>query len=240
MANPWRKALSSFLSIVLVAGLLPCASFYGSAWASEAEGSPDADAAQIAEASSAADAAQASESSQLATAAQTADSTQPADSTQLATAAQSATETLPFGNTISAAGENHSAAITQNGELWTWGRNSEFQLGYSSSDEKNSYLNKLMDDVASVALGTNFSAAVKKTGSFGRGVGTIRAWSATRAVPMDSLQQSSWTMSSAFRSVICMPPPSSATDRFGRGATIHMASWATGRLTTAPTMSQKR
>ena len=33
MANPWRKALSSFLSIVLVAGLLPCVSFYGSAWA---------------------------------------------------------------------------------------------------------------------------------------------------------------------------------------------------------------
>lgn len=37
MANPWRKALSSFLSIVLVAGLLPCVSFYGSAWASDAE-----------------------------------------------------------------------------------------------------------------------------------------------------------------------------------------------------------
>ena len=171
MANPWRKALSSFLSIVLVAGLLPCASFYGSAWASDAETEASSiETAQVAEGAStadsalAADAAQASESSQLATAAQTADSTQPADSTQLATAAQSATETLPFGNTISAAGENHSAAITQNGELWTWGRNSEFQLGYSSSDEKNSYLNKLMDDVASVALGTNFSAAVKKNG----------------------------------------------------------------------------
>ena len=36
MANPWRKALSSFLSIMFVAGLLPCASFYGSAWASDA------------------------------------------------------------------------------------------------------------------------------------------------------------------------------------------------------------
>ena len=50
MANPWRKALSSFLSIVLVAGLLPCVSFYGSAWASDAEGEGSAvEAAQIEE-----------------------------------------------------------------------------------------------------------------------------------------------------------------------------------------------
>ena len=167
MANPWRKALSSFLSIVLVAGLLPCASFYGSAWASDAEGEGSAvEAAQVEEGAStadsalAADAAQAFESTRLAAVAQ------PADSTQLATdaAVQSLTETLPFGNTISAAGNDHSAAITQNGELWTWGRNSEFQLGYSSSDEKNSYTNKLMGNVASVALATNFSAAVKNNG----------------------------------------------------------------------------
>ena len=173
MANPWRKALSSFLSIVLMAGLLPCASFYGSAWASDAEGeasasdadqvaegSPDADAVQIAEASPASDAAQASESTQLAAVAQ------PADSTQFATAAQSSTETLPFGNTISAAGEDHSAAITQNGELWTWGRNNVFQLGYllGPGDDYSCTPNKLMDDVASVALATNFSAAVKNNG----------------------------------------------------------------------------
>lgn len=139
MANPWRKALSSFLSIVLVVGLLPCASFYGSAWASDAESGDSAvEAAQVEEGAStadsalAADAAQASESTRLAAVAQ------PTDSTQLATAAvaQSSTETLPFGNTISAAGENHSAAITPSGELWIWGRNSEFQLGYSSGDEK--------------------------------------------------------------------------------------------------------
>ena len=87
-----------------------------------------------------------------------------------------------------------------------------------------------------------FRLLSKITGSFGCGVGTIRAWSATRIreVPTDSLPQSSWTMLSAFRSAIVMPPPSSATGRFGRGATIRMASWATGRLTTAPTMSQKR
>ncbi len=133
MANPWRKALPSFLSIMLVAGLLPCASFYGSALASDAEGEGSAvEAAQVEEGASTADsalpvaAAQASESTQLATAAQpTTDA-----------AVQSSTETLPFGNTISAAGEDHSAAITSNGELWIWGRNSEFQLGYSSGDEK--------------------------------------------------------------------------------------------------------
>lgn len=172
MANLWRKALSSFLSIVLVAGLLPCISFYDSAWASDAEGEGSAvEAAQVEEGASTADsalpaAAQASESTQLAAV------VQPADSTQLATAAQpttdavaqSSTETLPFGNTISAAGEDHSAAITSNGELWIWGRNSVFQLGYSSGDEKNYYPNKLMDNVASVALGTNFSAAVKNNG----------------------------------------------------------------------------
>lgn len=167
MANPWRKALSSFLSIVLVAGLLPCASFYGSAWASDAEAEASAsDAAQVAEGASTADsalpagAAQASESTQLAAVAQ------PADSTQLAIAAQSSTEMLPFGNTISTAGEDHSAAITQNGELWIWGRNKEFQLGYllGPGDDYSCTPKKLMDDVASVALATNFSAAIKNNG----------------------------------------------------------------------------
>ncbi|MEE0247003.1 hypothetical protein [Ellagibacter isourolithinifaciens] len=37
MTNPRRKAFSSFLSIMLVAGLLPYTSFYGSACASDAE-----------------------------------------------------------------------------------------------------------------------------------------------------------------------------------------------------------
>lgn len=58
MANPWRKALSSFLSIVLVTGLLPCASFCGSAWASDAEGEGFAvEAAQVEEGASTADSA---------------------------------------------------------------------------------------------------------------------------------------------------------------------------------------
>ena len=191
MANPWRKALSSFLSIVLVAGLLPCASFYGSAWASDAEGEASAsDAAQVAEGASTADSALPADADQSSESTQFAAVAQPADSTQLATAAQSSTETLPFGNTISAAGEDHSAAITENGELWTWGRNNVFQLGYllGPGDDYSCTPNKLMDDVASVALATNFSAAVKNNGC---------------------------------------------------GAIIRMASWATGRLTTAATMSQK-
>lgn len=55
MANPWRKALSSFLSIVLVAGLLPCASFYGSAWASDAESEGSAVESAVEEGASTAD-----------------------------------------------------------------------------------------------------------------------------------------------------------------------------------------
>ena len=125
MANPWRKVLSSFLSIVLVAGLLPCASFYGSAWASDAKSEGSAvEAAQVEEGASTADSALPADAAQASKSAQLAAVAQPADLTQLATAAQSSTETLPFGNTISAAGNDHSAAITQNGELWTWGRNS--------------------------------------------------------------------------------------------------------------------
>ena len=54
-----------------------------------------------------------------------------------------------------------------------------------------------------------FRLLSKITGSFGRGVGTIRAWSVTRIWAV-SLPRSSWTMSSAFRSAICMPPRSSA------------------------------
>lgn len=37
MTNPWRKVLSSFLSIAPAAGLLPYTSFYGLACASDAE-----------------------------------------------------------------------------------------------------------------------------------------------------------------------------------------------------------
>lgn len=182
MANPWRKALSSFLSIVLVAGLLPCASFYGSAWASDAEaeasasdaaqvaeGSPDADAVQVAEASSASDAAQAFESMQL------------------ATAAQSSTEMLPFGNTISAAGDGvaglgdevsanaasservfdqvvslsearASAVIKEDGSLWMWGH-----IGNTGRIDAEPI--KIMDDVKSVALGESHYAAIKTDGS---------------------------------------------------------------------------
>ena len=86
-----------------------------------------------------------------------------------------------------------------------------------------------------------FRLPSKITESFGCGATTGGAWLATRIwdLLMDSLPQRSWTMLSAFRSAICMPPQSSATDRFGRGARIRMASLATGRLTTAATMSQK-
>lgn len=108
MANPWRKALSSFLSIVLVAGLLPCASFYGSAWANDAEGEGSAvEAAQVEEGAStadsalAADAAQASESTRLAAVPQL------TDSTQLATAAQPTTDAVAIFNRDPAVRKHH-------------------------------------------------------------------------------------------------------------------------------------
>ena len=86
-----------------------------------------------------------------------------------------------------------------------------------------------------------FRLPSKITESFGCGATTGGAWLATRIwdLLMDSLPQRSWTMLSAFRSAICMPPQSSATDRSGCGVRIRMASLATGRLTTAATMSQK-
>ena len=249
MANPWRKALSSFLSIVLVAGLLPCASFYGSAWASDAESEGSAvesaveEGASTADSALAADAAQASESTRLAAVAQ------PTDSTQLATAAQpttdavaqSSTETLPFGNTISAAGEDHSAAITSNGELWIWGRNSEFQLGYSSGDEKNYYPKKLMDNVASVALGTNFSAAVKNNGEL-----WMWGWNYKGVVGNEDMgSPHGFAPAKVMDDVVSVSlgylhAAASAMDRSGCGATIRMESWATGRLTTAATICQLR
>ena len=120
----------------------------------------------------------------------------------------------------------------------TWNFNSDIRRAMKKTTIRRSSWTMLRA-LLSVRI---FRLRSKITGSFGRGVGTIRAWSATRIreVPMDSLPQSSWTMSSAFRLAICMPPPSSATGRSGCGATIRMASWAMGRLTIAPTMSQKR
>ena len=63
-----------------------------------------------------------------------------------------------------AAGSAHSAAILEDGSLWTWGWNSSGQLGDGTYEDKLTPV-KVMDDVVSVDLGTEHSAAIKSDGS---------------------------------------------------------------------------
>ncbi len=67
------------------------------------------------------------------------------------------------GQTVSL-GENHSAAIKADGSLWTWGANSEGQLGDRTITSCSTPV-KIMDDVVAVSLGTYHSAALKTDGS---------------------------------------------------------------------------
>ena len=68
---------------------------------------------------------------------------------------------------IVSAGNDHSAVIDKNGSLWMWGEDSDGQLGYDPGDTDwdGTTPLKVMDNVASVSLGQDFSAAVKTDGS---------------------------------------------------------------------------
>lgn len=61
-------------------------------------------------------------------------------------------------------GDNYSAAITEDGSLWTWGDNSSGKLGDGTTEDRLDPV-KILDDVESVSLGANHSAAVKKDGT---------------------------------------------------------------------------
>ena len=61
-------------------------------------------------------------------------------------------------------GERHSAAITTDGSLYTWGNSWEGQLG-NGTTEHSSVPIKIMDNVASVSLGAFHSAAITTDGS---------------------------------------------------------------------------
>ena len=92
------------------------------------------------------------------------------------------------------AGGSHTAAIKTDGSLWTWGSNNYGQLGNGTidhTDTKGYKPVKVMDNVASVSLGSYHTTAIKTDGSLwtwgwndsgqlgdyttiGYGVGTIR------------------------------------------------------------------
>ncbi len=61
-------------------------------------------------------------------------------------------------------GDYHSAAIKEDGSLWTWGRNDCGQLGDGTTADKTTLV-KIMDNVVSVSLGGYHSAAIKEDGS---------------------------------------------------------------------------
>ncbi len=70
-------------------------------------------------------------------------------------------------NNIVSAGYNHSAVIDENGSLWMWGEDHDGRLGYNPDDTDwdGKTPVKVMDNVASVSLGYDYSAAVKTDGS---------------------------------------------------------------------------
>ena len=59
--------------------------------------------------------------------------------------------------------DNHSAVITENGELFMWGDNGSGQLGDGTHDSRSTPV-KIMDNVKSVSLGYNHSAAITEDG----------------------------------------------------------------------------
>ena len=61
-------------------------------------------------------------------------------------------------------GDNHSAAIAEDGSLWTWGSNDSCQLGDGSWKSRTEPV-KVMEGVASISLGGHHTAAIKTDGS---------------------------------------------------------------------------
>ena len=60
-------------------------------------------------------------------------------------------------------GENHSAYIDKNGDLYTWGKNSDGRLGDGMTADRYTPT-KIMSNVKSVSLGGNHSAAITENG----------------------------------------------------------------------------
>ena len=65
---------------------------------------------------------------------------------------------------VSTGGSGHTLAIIDDGTLWGWGNNYQYQLGGYNRDNLTTPV-KIMDDVISVAAGSKHSLAVKSDGS---------------------------------------------------------------------------
>ena len=74
-------------------------------------------------------------------------------------------KSVSLGSNLNASSEadNHSAALTESGELFMWGCNSSGQLGDGTHESKFLPI-KVMDNVKSVSLGYNHSAAITEDG----------------------------------------------------------------------------
>ena len=66
-------------------------------------------------------------------------------------------------NVISSS-DTHSGAVDKNGVLWMWGTNSRGALGNDTKEDASTPI-KVMDGVAAVSCGTNFTAVIKTDGS---------------------------------------------------------------------------
>ncbi len=64
---------------------------------------------------------------------------------------------FPDGTSIIqiAAGENHNVALDKDGNVWTWGRNNNYQLGISSGDQYTPYKVTGLPKVIRIATGNN-------------------------------------------------------------------------------------
>ncbi len=71
----------------------------------------------------------------------------------------------PKGLTVTqvALGSEHSAAITENGDLYTWGKNNKGQLGNGTTENSLTPI-KIMSNVKAVSLGYEHSAAITENG----------------------------------------------------------------------------
>ncbi len=79
------------------------------------------------------------------------------------TAAKEGTQIMAsIGSTVSL-GNNHSAAVTANGDLYCWGRNFYGQLGNETIGDCSTPV-KVLENVSSVSLGSDYSAAVTNNG----------------------------------------------------------------------------